>query len=197
MFTICESSLLALQDTLCAMSTAAANCMGIQAGCFIHKRTKTHTDSHCLQHEFTTVLLSHRLERNNIYQLLLSFHSSMWNKEQDRARFKQHNISHVHPGLPLQLVSDASGLKFGVDSKPGKIYSQHTLCGTHQTKYKASSRMLKNKAVLLLLLCGWSSCFAIRSAEAGKHGSHTLLFGNWFIFHGVFHIFSASLVPVF
>lgn len=168
MFTICESSLLALQDTLCAMSTAAANCMGIQAGCFIHKRTKTHTDSHCLQHEFTTVLLSHRLERNNIYQLLLSFHSSMWNKEQDRARFKQHNISHVHPGLPLQLVSDASGLKFGVDSKPGKIYSQHTLCGTHQTKYKASSRMLKNKAVLLLLLCGWSSCFAIRSAEAGN-----------------------------
>lgn len=164
MFTICESSLLALQDTLCAMSTAAANCMGIQAGCFIRKRTKTHTDSQCLQHEFTTVLLSHRLERNNIYQLLLSFHSSMWNKKQDRARFKQHDISHVHPGLPLQLVSDASGLKSGVDSKPRKIYSQHTLCSTYQTKYKASSRMLKNKAVLLLLLCGWSSnliCYQI------------------------------------
>ena len=45
MFTICEPSLLAQPHTLCAMSTAAANCTDIQAGRFIHK-THHNTLSH-------------------------------------------------------------------------------------------------------------------------------------------------------
>lgn len=106
MFSICQPSLLAPHDTLCAMSTSSANYRGTEAS---STDTPTHTDSECLRHEFTALLLllPHRHGTFTSWLFLLSLYISRF--ESANSFVFADRDTDEPPGWPVMFTENTKG----------------------------------------------------------------------------------------